>query len=291
MAERKVKFFRAVHPDGTRLAGGFPAAKVLKSIDEMVVAGTAELKISLGQRLVAKSLGKATHGHHIVFYRVSSDDLPMLYENGEFRPLEEVIAAGVDIAEPAHFAFFPNGVVAHLYNHQGPKQAQLASYLLQTMDTDVIFDPIARDDVLASIANAGGVSLFKFRARAEDLSRFDGMHLEGMRQLANDFPVADVEIILRARTDDQRRALGGRIQGVVQRATQAGRRGYVENAKVALKDTDALSEGREVDILQDVIVLTQSVDTMPGQRRYLEEDSAMSALEDAYRKVRARLDD
>ena len=292
MPLRKVKFFRAVDGEGKRLPGEFPADQVQTLINEMVAGHKAELDIGLGQKLVAKSLGNpgSMVGYHIVMYRVSSDDLPMLYENGEFRPLADVIATNVDIAEPAHFAFYPNSILAHLYNHNGPKQVQLSSYLHETMDFDVLFDVIARGDVLSSIADAGGVRLFKFRVRTEDLSRFQGLGLDGMRALADDLPVGDIEVILRATTPEQKRAFGNSVQRIASRIGQAQRRKYVEKAKVALNDTDALSEGREVDILDDPVVLSQQVDTIPGQRRYLEEGSAMSALEDAYRKVSGQLD-
>jgi hypothetical protein len=288
MVNRKVKFFRAVDSDGSRFDGGFPRDNILENLEKMAKNGTAELDVSFGRRLIAKSLGKSTQGRHIVLYRISSDDLPMLYEGGQFRPLADVIEATADIAEPAHFAFFPDDVVGHLYNHVGPKQPNLSTYLFQTMSLEVVFDPIAREDILASIANAGGVRLFRFRARAEDLARFNGIGLDGMRALAEDNPIGDVEIVLRATTPDQKRDLATTMGRILPRLSRANRREFVENAKVALTDADALSEGREVDVFTDPIVLTQQVSTIPGQKRYLEEESAMKALEDAYQTVQGR---
>ncbi len=288
MASRKVKFFRATDADGTLYPGGFPAADITRLIGEMAKGGTAEIPLGLGLRLVAKGLGKKACGHHVVLYRVSHNDLPLLYENGEFRPLEDVISSGADIAEPAHFAFFPDDIVANLYNHNGPKQVQLASYLLTTMNLDVLFMPIAREDIIESIANAGGVQLFSLRVKVEDLQRFDGMSLGGMKALGEDFPVGTVEIILRATNPDQKRRLGRVIQRTAGQLQSNRRAKYVDKARVKLTDADALSDGREVNLIEDLIVLTQHVDTVPGNRRYVEEASAVDALEDAYRRVQGR---
>lgn len=290
MADRKVKFYRACDGGGTPLGNQFPRARICEIFEELTQNEEAELDISFGQKLVAKSLGQSAQGHHhIVLYRVSSDNLPMLYEHGRFRPLAEVINATTDIAEPTHFGFFPRGIIGNLYNHQGPKHAQLATYIVEKTDLDVIFDAIARDDVLASIREAGGVRLFNFRVRSEDLGRFENISLDGMRALANDFPASDIEIVLRATTPDEKRNMGRAIERLATRLRQGNRRQYVEKAKVAMNDTDALSEGREVDVFNDPIVLTQRVDTIPGQKRYLEEESAVAALEDAFRRVRNRL--
>ena len=289
MVERKVKFFRAVDGDGQPLDGGFQAMQVLRLAREMARHGTAELDIGLGRRLIAKALSRRPEGHHMVLYQVRGDDLPMLYENGAFRPLADVIHENADIAEPTHFAFFPDDVLGHLYNHYGPKPVQLSKYLFETMQYDVLFDAIARDDVLTSIANAGGVRLFRF-PRAEDLGRFEGMSLDGMRALADDLPVGDVEVVLRATTPEQKRSMGRALQQIVTRARRGDRSRYIETAKVAMTDADDLSEGREVDVFTDPIVLTQEVATIPGQRRYLEESSAMDALETAYQRIRSRLD-
>ncbi len=290
-AKRKVRFFRATDGDLKAITGGFPAQQVHRNLRTLVASRRAEVGIGAGQKLVAKALKapRRSRGRHLVLYKVSHDDLPLLYDQGTFQPLADVINATTNLAEPAHFAFFPDDIVAHLYNHNGPKERNLAAYLATTMDMDVLFGAVPREDVLQSIAEAGGVKLFDLRLRVETAALLNGMPLRGMQILSEEYTTADVEVILRATTPAERRSLGALMVNVGWFLQRAGGRRAVRRAKVALDDTDELSEDRLVDLLDDKLGLTELVETVPGQKRYLEESSAMSALEDAYDKVAGRL--
>ncbi|HET9060523.1 MAG TPA: hypothetical protein VFN61_11425 [Acidimicrobiales bacterium] len=287
-AQRKVKIHRAD-------PAGFVPADAVGAIRKAVQSGTAELSIGRGQSLLAKAPRKrpGDHGHHVVLYRIESDDLPFLLDRstGDFKPLEEVLNSLPELAQPTYYGLFDDGIVTFVYNHVGPKESQLASYLYWLDETkfDYTFPPVARNDILEAIAANQGVRLFNIRVLTDQLVRLsDISELAGMRAVAEGLPVGDVEIIVRARTDTQKSALGNVIQRIAPRLRSANHRGAIEKARIELAEIDGVTGDESLNLLLDKLVVTHTVDTVPGNRRYLDETSARNALEEAYVQV-ARL--
>lgn len=268
----------------------------MDAIRKAVQAGAAELSTGKGQSLLAKAPGKrrGDHGHHVVLYRIESDDLPFLLDRsaGDFKPLEEVLNRLLELAQPTYYGLFDNGIVTFVYNHAGPKESQLASYLywIDEAKFDYTFPPIARHDILEAIAANQGVRLFNIRVPTDQLARLSDIdELAGMRAIADGLPVGDVEIIVRARTDSQKSALGNVIQRIAPRLQSDNHRGAIEKARVELAEIDGVTGDESLNLLLDKLVVTHTVDTVPGNRRYLDETSARDALEEAYAQVAQRL--
>jgi hypothetical protein len=269
------------------LPGGFPIDDVVRILDERTRDETSEVRLGVATRLVARNLGQGANGRHFALYDIRGDEFPMLYEHGVFRPLEEVLEDGTDIAEVSYFAIFPGDTLGMIYNHRGPKQGQFSAYLMELTDLEVQFIIVTRPDLIESIARAGGVRLLNLAVRLEDMGQMRAMGLPGIRALAQEVPAGEVEVILHARTVDQRRNLGRYVQALLPRL--GGPNGSFKKARAVLTDADALTDGRTVDLLEDRLVMSQEVDTILGHRNFLDEDSAVQALEDAYAAVEARL--
>ncbi|MGD0880093.1 MAG: hypothetical protein ABSB09_00805 [Acidimicrobiales bacterium] len=261
-------------------------------LEAVAQAGAAEMPMSLGQRLVGQALASRPGdvGVHFVMYRIQTEDLPFLRDpaTGTFRPLEDVLDQAPELAQPTYYAFFPDNTMAFVYNHQGPKEAQLGSYLhwLDPHHLDHTFPPVTRDDVIQAIQQSGGVRLLNIRVPTDQLARLDDIRsLAGMKAVANRLPVADVEIIVRASTDDQRRGLGEVVSQIGEALLSPGRRSAVKKARIELSDLDGVSGMSDLDLLVDRLVVSHPIDTIEGNRKYLDETSARDGIEIAYQKV------
>jgi hypothetical protein len=270
----------------------FDADRAMQLLRSAITAGTAEIPSGQGQSVVGSPLRRRPNdqGRHMVLYKIESGNTPFVYNRatGEMRPLEDILQAVPELAQPTYYGFFPDSTMAYVYNQVGPKEVQLAAYLFAIHQSlDYTFPPVARHDVLQAIAQSAGVRLFNIRVPTDQLARLNHIaDLSALAVLAQSLPVGDVEIIVRARTDDQKRGLAGAVERIG-RALGAGNTSEaVEKAKVQLAELDALSGDSALSLLEDKLVVSHVVDTVAGNARYLDEASAREAIEEAYRAVR-----
>lgn len=255
-----------------------------------------EMPLSAGRTIVGRRLRARQYdaGVHVVLYQVETEDLPFLRDprTREFRPLEEILASGVELAQPTYYGFFPADIMAMVYNHKGPKEAALGSFLF-FLDNGVnhTFLPIVRDDVLQAIRDAAGVRLFNIRAQTDQLVRLSDIEsLAGLGDVARRLPSGSVEIIVRARTDDQKRSLGRVVARIGSRLGTANHRAAVEKATVELAELDEVSGAAALNMLESKLAVSHRIATVPGHRTYLDEASARDGLEEAYGSVGELID-
>lgn len=283
--QKKVRFH-------TTQPGPLNLDRLRHCLDAVRADGSAEMEMALGERLVGQVLAPRAgdKGTHLVLFRIQTENLPYLRDpqTGEFRPLEEVLHQVPELAQPTYYSLFPDQTMAFVYNHQGPKEVQLASYLhwLDPHRLNHTFPPVARDDVLAAVQENGGVRVLNIRVPTDQLTRISDIEsLAGMRAVARGLPVADVEIIVRAKTDNQKRDLG-QIVGQIGRALGSpNHRAAIRKAKIELAELDGLSGLTDLDLLADRLVVSHPIDTITGNRKYLDEASARDGIEAAYHKV------
>lgn len=226
----------------------------------------------------------------MVLFRIESENTPYVYNRatGELRPLEDILNDIPELAQPTYYGFFPDSTMAFVYNHLGPKEAQLAAYLKAIdQSLDYVFPPVARQNVLEAIAQNGGVRLFNLRVPTDQLVRLNHIQdLNALSVLARSLPVGDVEIIVRARTDDQKRGLARAVERIGQALGEGHTSEAVEKAKIELAELDAISGDSALNLLEDKLVVSHTVDTVAGNVGYLDEASARDAIEEAHRAVR-----
>lgn len=254
------------------------------------------MAISLGRTIVGHPYRARANdsGLHIVLYQVETQDLPFLRDpqTRDFRPLEDVLRGAPELGQPTYFGFFPGDVMAFVYNHKGPKEAVLGSYL-HWLDNRMnhTFLPVVREDVMDAIRDASGVRLFNIRVATDQLARLSDIDsLAGMGEVARRLPSGSVEVTVRAKTDDQKRSLGQLVGRVGGRLGTRNHRAAIERARVELAELDGLSGRSALDLLEDKLVVSHLVATVPGHRTYLREDAARDALEEAYSSVGQRID-
>jgi hypothetical protein len=289
MAERKVYFHQVTDLDGNRFKPSFDGSAVLTALDNLVAAGDAEFAAMPGRVLVAKTLGQGRRGAHLALFLVQEEDLPYLYNNGQFSTLDAFISGG-RVADPTYFAFFPNNVLAFVFSRRGPKPKGLARYLSAKLTLELDFPVIPRPGILDTVAEAGEVKLVDVKVPADSADLLgDDVLGRATRMLAETLQFADVELIFRARTKADRERFTRRIQEVLPSWLDSSHKAALKKAQAVLGSEDTYSGDRPLNLLEDLIVFQADIELVPGSRRYLEEADVMSELENAYHQVRSEI--
>jgi hypothetical protein len=291
-AVRKVHFYQAVTLEGHPYRA-FPGGDVVRQLRRLAQNEATELQISGGRSLMTSVPARVRErqGEHLVLYMVSSEDLPVLYDRSrrEILSLDQVLQ-GADIAEPTYFAFLPDGVLGFVFNLRGPKPGKLADYLTaQIAGLEVDFVPVARIDVLRAIEEAGEVRQMTLKLPVSRVAQLgDVPSLAALGRAADGLQgVADIEVIFRARTDVDRRSFARSVREIIPRLLR--QQEALNKAKIALGRDDDYAGDRPLDLLEDTIVVSQEIDTIPGRRRQLDPREAHDAIETAYRLVQGEL--
>lgn len=282
-------FHQVTDLDGNRFKPSFDGGGVLTALDNLVAAGDAEFAAMPGRVLVAKTVGQGRRGAHLALFLVQEEDLPYLYSNGQFSTLDALVQGG-RVADPTYFAFFPNNVLAFVFNQKGPRPKALARYLFAKLDLELDFPVIPRPSILDTVAQAGEVKLVDVKVPAETAHLLgDDVLGRATRMLAEALQFADVELVFRARTRADRERFTRRMQEVLPSWLGTSRIDALKKAQAVLGSEDTYSGDRPLNLLEDLIVYQADIDLVPGSRRYLEESDVMSELEGAYKSLRGEI--
>jgi hypothetical protein len=287
MAERKVYFHQVTDLAGNRFKPSFNGSAVLTALDDLVAAGDAEYAAMAGRVLVGKTVGQGRRGAHLALFLVREEDLPYLYNNGQFATLDAFISGG-RVADPTYFGFFPNNVLAFVFNQSGPRPKALARYLSAKLNVELDFPVIPRPRILDTVAEAGEVKLVDVKIPTNSAHLLgDNALRRATEMLAETLQFADVEFVFRARTKADRERFTRRIQEVL--PSWLDNKAALKKAQAVLGSDDTYSGDRPLNLLEDLIVFQADIDLVPGSRRYLEEADVMSELERAYYQVRGEI--
>jgi hypothetical protein len=283
--KRTVRFNAIVDVSGDEdlIWDDFPGSDL---VDEATALGVDEDgRLGIGQNafLIAQPLQAPGSFAALVIYKVTQQDLPMLFntDTGEIRPLEEVLGdEAVDIAEPTYFVFFPGGVVGYVYNHVGPRPRHLELYAGFALNVEIEVRPIPRTDVLEALEQSGEVSLVRFKVPTNLLAAVpDDNILSETRDLSQLLPGTEVEVIVRARGAGGRQRLATAAHNALPRLL--GQRAALRKLKVKLGADDDYRGDAELDLLEEHIVIEREIETVTG-RRYLAPDDAVKTIVQAY---------
>jgi hypothetical protein len=295
MARKTVRFYALIDISDNgeeRIYDDLDRAGLIRLLNELVAGGEASVELPSGQSLIVKPLGRVRNAYCLVLYRVSSQDLPMLYNqaSGEIRPLDEIMGdEAFDIAEPTYFALFPEGILGFVYNHPGPKPRHLIRYLDELTNIEADAWPIPRPDALMAVEQAGGVKAFSIKIPTAGVSALRDTTLADALRLADTMQAGDIEITLHARGDAQRQRLAQRVQEVARSLIEPLRHQDRAKLKVELEGDDDYVGERALDLLNEYFVIEREISTIPGRRRYLEEGDAVRSIIRAYSELEGSL--
>jgi hypothetical protein len=266
----------------------FPAEDLLREADALGVYEEGRLALRGNAFLIAQRVPAPTGATALVMYKVTQQDLPMLFnsETGEIRPLEDVLGdEAVDIAEPTYFVFFDGGVVGYVYNHFGPRPRHLEMYVGYSLNFEIEVRPIPRTDVLEALNAAGEVSLIRFKVPTRVLGAVtEDNILSETRNLAEILPGTEVEVIVRARGFTGRQRLASAARATLPRLV-SGQRAALRKLKVKLGVDEDYRGDAELDLLEEHIVVEREIETVTG-RRYLAPSDAVQTIVAAFDDLR-----
>lgn len=301
-SDLRVDFFEPYDPNTNgRWVGDFPRRRITKRIESLIAADRSELRTDPTRWLQPKVLrtprardgAGATKASFIDLYRIRSDNWPYFSRQGTVTPLDAMIAAEDDdgIADLTHFGMFPGNILVAIYNHFGPRVNGLARYLRDKAGLDVDFRPIARDDMLEALTNAGTVRRFHVRFAAQEAASIRGSGSFGAdaAALADEVPDTDVSIEFTLRGVAATGNAATRVKQVVGQLFRSGAERSLKTAAVEIGADD--DYGRTLlNLLEDAVILTVPVPSGVANKRYIPEVEATTVLRESYRTLRPVLE-
>lgn len=276
---RKVRFNAIIDLDSTpeTVWGEFPVNDVFREVEHLGVGTEGRLARSNGQYVMAHPIPSESCSA-LCMYRVRTESLPMLFnsQTREVRPLDEVLAdPNLEIAEPTYFGFFPGGIVAHVYNHVGPRPRDLELYLDHACGLKVELRPIPRVDVMEALREANGVRVLQLKVPASaHIEDADPAELGMTREILNLFPGSDVEIIVRARGKTKPRQLAASVRERVNPLLE--HKDLMKKLRVNIEAQDDYAGGA-LNLLEDVLVIEREFETV-SHARYLDPNDAVRGI-------------
>lgn len=285
---------------GERWEGDFPRRRVARRIADLIAADSAELSTGptrwLQPQVIATPKGKSGGSVKATFlslYGIRSDNWPYFSSQGTVTPLDAMIAAADDdgIANVTHFGMFPGNVLVVIYNHFGPRASSLGRYLHDKVGVNVVYRPVARDDMLETLQNAGTVRRLtvKFEGVQAPAIREGGRFGADAADLAAEIPDTDVTIEFTIKGRAASGNAAARAKQVAGELLGNVADGALKNVSAEIGSDD--DYGRTMlNLLEDQLVLSVPLPDGVVSKRYVPEPQAVTVLRRSYRTMRPTLE-
>lgn len=220
--------------------------------------------------------------------------LPQIEDAGAFIPLSITDRQG--LVEIAHLIFFPNNIVGAEFNFYGPRVNRLAQYLQERFPDElppIAFDILLRQDIQEQLQRQRELKLVRLRLHRSHFALVDQARTEGvfsaLRTTEQDTDAPVVELVLKTEAYS-RESLSARILNAVK--ALAGVPEIKESAEVfKIRSREHVGEPfRDLDLLEDHLITTREIPSMPGRHRVIEAGSMFAAIDDAYRELQPALE-
>jgi hypothetical protein len=289
VVERTVQFWHVTDLLHEQLSGRFPV-KALIHLIEQIPTDDPYVETLDGVRLLGM-VPPTKASDHLVLCRVRSDNLPSLERKGLIGDLD--LADDQNIAEATHFRFFGRNVVGMLYNHDGPRIGRLEQYIERVAGARVAFSPVLdadtarRLDQLRTITSVT-LSLPVDRAyllpaastSADDVPR-------ALREMANVSLAKTVHVrfVIRGGRQGSERRFRDWIRSVITSSSL----GAFKKFEVRAQGQRGVEPGQTVDFVQEQLSMKAQV-RLRGRSRTVTNESAHSAIDDAYSKLQSEIE-
>lgn len=223
------------------------------------------------------------------FGRTRLSQLPTLEKGGQISPLEIEDDAG--LLEACHVIIYQDGYVAAEFNFDGPRIKALGEYLFakrNELQEKPVFRPLFQRDIVELVERMTTVQLLELRGEPYA----DGILGEADRDLAAAYSTirdlgANKSVGLRLsaeqRPDSRLRQLAKRLVRLV-----ALKPGDVREKVKVLQLKGFTAEGRadEVDMLEDHLIATRTIERQTKKSKAVLSSAAYAAIDDAYKQHR-----
>jgi hypothetical protein len=222
---------------------------------------------------------------HVSVATVRRDNLPFLERDGHTSALP--LPRGDNLAEPTHFVFFGDRIVAMVRSQTTPRHITGAIVLSERGDIPLAFAPILRPEIEALVMNSIEVAQLELRVAGSSFNRAAaeaGDPIEAVHQMTAKFSGAGVaRVTLRATTAPDRQ----RFRSWLIRQLQGG--AFADGAEAAkAKVIDRDGQRQMVDLIEDQIAHTATVMTN-GVTRHLNPGDVYDAVQRNFEEQRAVL--
>lgn len=286
-AVRKVYFFKIEH--FTQLKDSLPDA--IARIADLAFDDTGRYKLDHFSRVrLCAFPDSARYPIKIRFGKLRRDALPQVERGGELKTLELHEDAGlIDIC---HLIIFDDGFVAAEWNHEGPKMAQLGSYIFEKgrLNTAPRFLNLLERDIVEVVKELNSVRVLEIDLPpdAAELARDADESMYAAIKASADLGASKkVGLTLTAdRGSDKLKLLAQRLAHIVKdRPHERGRffnlrvSGYASESKLT----------KYIDILESKLVSAEAFPRTSDRARSLKTDEAYAIMDRAYREHRNKI--
>lgn len=291
--ERRVFFYRVnVGNDNAGRPARFDAARALQHLDGLPYSIAGRYAAGPDNTSLCAWIDNGRHQPSMRLGTIRRGGFPQVEQAGNLSDL--TLAANSGLAEVTHVAFFPHNILGAVFNFYGPRPTRLASYFAAKVlgiPTDIVIEPLLRQDVLNQLNRLGSLRLFNLKVRrsyADTIAQADQSLGAAFQAAAEAGQAEHVEIILksnRPRASHLRQNLTTVARRLLRRADI---REEAERFIVGGVDTET-ERVVEIDLLSDKLVSVKRVVAQGGRSKALDTASAYDAVASAHDELRDEL--
>lgn len=257
---RTVQYWRLTLPDGTPLAGRFPAQRVVKQLVKAEADDNNRYRVCRdGMVLLGKGVADPDH-RLLILDKVRRENLPSV---GNSTGARRAIGLSPDegLLEPTYCLFTRQNIVAMLTSGDGPRPRRLVDYLRAKLNIDIALAPILTQDldqVLADMRVSAIDVAIPANRITRDLVGGDWVEaLDGARTLAQDGVVRIGISVGRSGNAAHKQGMRGRIRQMTDLLRGSDGLAEFNSARV----TGNIQGGnRSINLLEDHFIEKTEVD-------------------------------
>jgi hypothetical protein len=295
---RKIFFYRALCRDKDRNLVAFDPVALMKCVDALPKT-TEGRSLPIGPKTRLTASVFSVDPPRLRFGKTQLKDLP--YEETESLEWKDLsLGTGSGTSDLIHVAFYPNGLVGHVYNHRGPHISRLSAFLelrcRSVISHTIDFQPLLRGDSLKQILSLEKIRSVTFTIEGGAADVLD--NAKGSRPLL--LAARDVSEIGRpytigvtiTRIQDQESvrevvadvAQNPQIAGAVRQVRVHGTNFYQDEQK------RRRARREQVDLLSPDFIFEEPILTYGDNKLTLDDSAAFAAMDAIYETRRESLE-
>lgn len=281
---RTVQYWRLTSPNGTPLAGRFPAQRVVKQLLKAEADDKSRYRVCRdGMVLLGKGVAEPDH-RLLILDKVRRENLPSV---GNSTGARRAIGLSPDegLLEPTYCLFTRQNIVAMLTSGDGPRPRRLVDYLRAKLNIDIALAPILTqnlDQVLSEMRVSAIDVAIPANRITRDLVGGDWVQaLDGARTLAQDGVVRIGISVGRSGDAAHKQGMRGRIRQMTDLLRRSDGLAEFNSARVT---GNIQGSNRSINLLEDHFIEKTEVDA----DRINDPDQSAEYARELLRSSRAR---
>jgi hypothetical protein len=203
------------------------------------------------------------------------------------------LGANEGLIEQTFFAVYDKRYVGIVRNQYGPGIGRLADYLDNMTDVHetVDFQSLVRSDTVEQLSHMDQLRVFTFKVRSDAVSELQNDQtiyefFEGPKKVSDDAALIEVTVSVGRQ---QNASLGADLKRSIRRLSRRADIGDLATKFEVTYDSDD-GERRSVNVLDDRLMSSEEIETTSPRAGRLLEESAYRAIDNAYKKLKDKLE-